>query len=225
MIELNLDLVGRFLRLRSKYNFREAKAFDDGDMVSFAHYRKLNNDLTDLVSSLECVYGFESFEEALKCFAKRKEQIKRVKRRLRGMLEAYGRENCRFITFTFDDEHLSRLKPTTAKRYVRLFLNECSKEYVFNLDRGSQNDRLHVHAFVGFVGKISYKVLQNAWNYGNLDFQKIRTSKNSEKKLATYMNKLAYHAGKLGTSDLTFSRIPRDERGYIDLDSDSELPF
>lgn len=225
MADAIVNAVAKFLRIRYRLMFAEKTAFKNGDITELNRLRCSQNALTNLVGSLECVYGSKEVRQVFKAMSNRKDQRKRLKRRIKGMVEAYTATYVKFITFTMDDEHLNRISVTTFKRRVSEFLNTHAKEYVYNVDYGTLNERLHIHAIVGFVSKPDYKALASAWTYGALNFKSFRDTKNSATRIATYMNKLSNHSTKWTATDLTYSRIPRDKDGFIELSDTDELPF
>ena len=118
------------------------------------------------------------------------EQTKRLKKRIRNMLETS--QNCVFLTLTFRDDVLDSTTPETRRRYVTRFLRSQCTQFIGNIDFGKKNEREHYHAVC------NSRVCPKEWEYGNLDVKPVRY--NPEKpdvtKLAKYVCKLTNHAIK-----------------------------
>ena len=99
--------------------------------------------------------------------------------------------DCIFLTLTFKDDILNNTSRETRRRYVTRFLKSQSDWYVANIDYGSLNHREHYHAVIKCD-----KVDNTAWSYGAIDFERVRVSDNSSKRLAKYVCKLTNHAIK-----------------------------
>lgn len=99
--------------------------------------------------------------------------------------------DCIFLTLTFKDDILNNTSKETRRRYVSRFLKSHSDWYVANIDYGSINHREHYHAVIKCD-----KVDNTAWPYGSIDFERVKVSDNSSKRLAKYVCKLTNHAIK-----------------------------
>lgn len=224
MLKANINVFAKFQKLRHKYQRYEHDAHKLGDLVLLNQAKRLGNILTDLVRSLECVYGASEARDVFNAMANRKDQKKRVRARLRGMAEAFGVDALRFVTLTLDDNHIN-LKKTTVKRYAKAYLKQHSLEYVANLDYGTESERLHIHSVMAFPSKPDYKALSASWKLGSVNIERYRKGGASPSRISTYLNKLSNHSTKWSASELIFSRIVRDDNGMVDLDLIDELPF
>lgn len=102
--------------------------------------------------------------------------------------------DCIFLTLTFKDDVMKKTTRETRRRYVTRFLKSQSSEYVANIDFGEKNHREHYHAVI-----MCDKVDNTAWRYGAIDFERVRVSNDSSKRLAKYVCKLTNHAIKATT--------------------------
>lgn len=104
-----------------------------------------------------------------------------------------------FITFTLDNKHLLKYVNDIAlfKRVVKRYLNSFIdfNYYVFNIDYGSFNGRLHIHCLMSCdYDRLDFKFLQNHYKLGNLDI--VRCYNNDASKLSRYILKFVFHAFK-----------------------------
>ena len=150
----------------------------------------------------------EEYRECKRVANANYEQVKRLKKRIKNMLETS--QNCVFLTFTFTDEVLAKTSPQTRRTYVVRYLKEHSTEYVGNIDFGGKNGREHYHAVC------NSRVNPKEWEYGALNVQIVRYNpdKPDVTKLAKYVSKLTNHAIKETTKRcaLIYSRKVRAER-------------
>lgn len=112
-----------------------------------------------------------------------------------------------FITFTFNDDSLSRTSSNTRRRQVSRFLKSVSDRYVANIDFGKKNNREHYHAII--PNEIPLEKLKYWYNtYGTIKAIKIKGSSDS-KAIAKYILKLSLHSLKESTknSRLIYSRL------------------
>lgn len=125
----------------------------------------------------------------------------RCNHRIHLMLD-YDLKRCFFLTFTFNDETLSKLNADSRKQYVIRYLKKHFSQYVANIDYGSKNEREHYHA-IGVIknGSILIPTKQHGvYNLAFYDkgFTTAKTINSSEDYLALsgYINKLTNHAFK-----------------------------
>lgn len=174
-----------------------------------------NNALNQIVwFSLPAVYPEWNAEahEMTKAMENRKQAKKRTKRYLQGMYDSYN--SLFFVTLTFNDECLKGTNEKTRHSYVSRFLNANFRDYYANVDYGTQNEREHYHAVVS--DEITKQARIEWSRYGNVNFKRMRGSRNDVNRVGTYMRKLTNHANKLSTGK-SFHK-----RGLKDVD---ELPF
>lgn len=96
---------------------------------------------------------------------------------------------CYFLTFTFDNNSMNNTSYETKRKYLTRWLKANTMLYVANEDYGSKNHRLHFHAIVR-----SDYIDATTWQCGALNYEIIHTP--NEKKLASYIAKLANHTIK-----------------------------
>lgn len=128
--------------------------------------------------------------------------------------------NLHFVTFTFNEDVMTSTNDDTRHRYVARFLNEHTRDYYANVDYGSKTQRQHYHAVVALK---DYPM--PPFPYGYYDIEVVREDKRNNgdlKAISTYINKLANHAGKLGTGRAFHKR---HSNGLKECDVDLELPF
>lgn len=130
----------------------------------------------------------EEWNEACKINYATYKRVKRLKDRVTYLLST---GNCVFLTLTFRDEVLDTTSPETRRRYITRFLKRFDVPYIANKDFGSQNGREHYHAIIQ-----SQNIDYSLYEYGSIDGEKIRNSKNDDIKLAKYISKLTNHAIK-----------------------------
>ena len=146
--------------------------------------KELDDEYFDLCQE----YDYKDIEEARKINLASYRRTSRLRERIEDYL-AIGQ--CLFLTLTFDDNTLSNTNSLTRKKYVSRCLKMMSKYYVANIDFGRENEREHYHAVV-----VADKVSQDMWQYGNLDWQRIKVSNKSVARVPKYINKLTNHAIK-----------------------------
>lgn len=116
-------------------------------------------------------------------------KTKRLKSKIIDMLTS---GSCIFLTLTFTNDVLNKTNKDTRKKYIIRALKTMSNTYIANIDYGSKKEREHYHAIV-----LADKVSQAQWQYGNLDFERVRTNEDtSPVKIAKYITKLTNHAIK-----------------------------
>lgn len=153
-------------------------------------------------------HGSKEYHEALNVAHANYYQTKRLKTRIKHMLETYP--NCIFLTLTFKNDVLEKTSEETRRRYVTRFLHDNFTEFVGNIDFGAKNGREHYHVVA------NSRVDPHNWIYGDLDVKPVRY--NPEKpdvtKLAKYVAKLTNHAIKKTTKRcaLIYSRSTRKTR-------------
>lgn len=100
-----------------------------------------------------------------------------------------------FGTLTFKNEVLDSTSKKTRRRYVSRFLNDCTNEYLANIDYGKENEREHYHFLAVVKGDIS----KDSWRYGWDYYQNINVDLKSIRKARNYILKLNNHSYKEST--------------------------
>ena len=130
----------------------------------------------------------DEWNEACKINYATYKRVKRLKDRVAYLLSNGA---CTFVTLTFTDEVLATTSPETRRRYITRFLQRFDVPYIANKDFGSKNGREHYHAVIQ-----SQNIDYSLYEYGAINGEKIRNSKNDDIKLAKYISKLTNHAIK-----------------------------
>lgn len=120
-----------------------------------------------------------------------------------------------FITFTFNDETLSKNNEQSLRTYVRRFLKANTIKYIANVDFGAKNGRIHFHGCC----IIDEDLPLNEWyeNYGAIKLEHVRVDTDNEKMLSKYINKLSLHAIKdtTGINRIISWRKPKKQLGAV----------
>lgn len=123
-------------------------------------------------------------------FDSRRQKCLRLKKRIKTMVTY-----CKyvyFLTLTWSDDVLNRTSYSTRRTYVQRFLSSLDyADYYANVDFGSLNEREHYHCIIALNSSDMPK-----WNYGFYFYELVRIDKKSFSRLASYVNKLTYHAFK-----------------------------
>lgn len=153
--------------------------------------------------SYPVVYGSnDDMRIITKSIEARKRKKNRYNKKIHQMIECY--DCLYFITLTWDDDCLSRLKDAVRKKYVQRFLNEFCNDYLANVDFGKKNGREHYHAVVAFKDGVlkndkNGRPYLDLWKYGFSSVKTLGFSKDDVYRTSSYLLKLSNHAGKLGT--------------------------
>lgn len=104
-----------------------------------------------------------------------------------------------FLTFTFNDEALTRYTEKSLKKAVLAFVRKSCDFYIVNKDFGAQNARLHFHAIV--VSK-NNKIDVKAWSdrYGFMLYRVCGKRKRDQQNIKLYVTKLSRHTVKETTA-------------------------
>lgn len=163
----------------------------------------------------------EGFKRVEKDYFNLRNRKNRCSYRIRYMFDK-NFENCYFMTFTFNDETLSKLNADSRRQYVRRYLSKYCSDYIANIDYGLKDNREHYHA-IGIIKDLSILMptekpkifnLQYA-NKGFTSAVKIRDCADY-KKLTSYINKITNHAFKDTTSTrVIYSRSFSSDDYYI----------
>ena len=132
----------------------------------------------------------EDWKESERVFDANRHQRNRLQKRISDILTTS--EESTFVTLTFRDDVFAKTTAETRRQYVRKWLKQYGTLYVANIDYGGQHGREHYHAV------INARVRPNTWEYGILNFEKIKYTPNDKTtlKLAKYVSKLTNHAIK-----------------------------
>lgn len=133
----------------------------------------------------------EDWNECRKIYNAHINRVKRVKDKV---TKIFNTNKCIFVTLTFNDNSLNDLSSLTRRRYVQRFLEECSEDYVGNIDFGKKNEREHYHAVVQ-----ADKVDNTLWKYGIINFERVRSNVEDTSRISQYIAKLVNHAIKEST--------------------------
>lgn len=128
------------------------------------------------------------FDEACKIIESDRSRHKRLKHRIKKMLE---KGQCIFLTLTFTDEVLKNTSPATRKQYVIRTLKQITNDYVANIDFGKEHEREHYHAIIraDFYS-------QDSWQYGFSKGKPITYYTDDPQYVTRYLIKLTNHALK-----------------------------
>lgn len=128
------------------------------------------------------------FNEALKIIESDRSRHKRLKNRIKHMLD---KGQCIFLTLTFRDDVLNNTSPRTRCLYVKRFLKSLSTDYVANIDYGKKTEREHYHAVI-----LADHYSQDSWEYGFSKGKPIVYNTEDPLPVAKYITKLTNHAVK-----------------------------
>lgn len=158
---------------------------------------RLETNVTEIL--LNSGYDLESINLAIKVNNAWFSKCRRIRERLTIMEEKSKKYNAKmlFVTFTFNDETLSKNSEESLKVYTRRFLKENCLDYLCNVDFGKKNKRIHFHAVVVCKDVLPFE----KWfpKYGVMKAEYVRFKENDEKRMSKYINKLSLHAIKTTT--------------------------
>ena len=153
-----------------------------GEQMSFTDYFMQSRQ-----ELIDC-YGLEGFKAMEQINEAYKKRVYRLRQTIYGIVT--DNEQPVFLTLTFRDDVLATTSEQTRRRYVTRFLKKHCKQYIANIDYGTENGREHYHAV------ISNKVDLTAWEYGAINGEKIVKTRDSIRALPKYISKLTNHAIK-----------------------------
>lgn len=135
-------------------------------------------------------FDFKVIREVQKINQQFYQRTKRLKDKIENLIT---KNDCLFLTLTFNDEFLSTTKSSYRKQCIRRFLKQFNADYIANIDFGKKNGREHYHAIISvdFIDNKLYK-------YGAINFKHILKTSDTI-KLAKYISKLTNHAVKEST--------------------------
>lgn len=105
-----------------------------------------------------------------------------------------------FFTFTLDNKHIKDYQdnPSEFISYVKYFLQRRFTDwnaFVFNIDYGSFNGRLHIHCLLSSnFERLDFKRLQKLYKLGNLNI--VKTYNTEFSAITKYINKFTFHSFK-----------------------------
>lgn len=170
--------------------------------------QELDNSLTTL-AMLENANPAE-FKEYRRISDAKCARVRRIKKR---MFDMIYKNDCLFLTLTFNNEAFKYNTADSRRQAVRRFLNSFNVPYVANIDFGKKNGREHYHAVIQ-IGEIDYHL----WTYGAIKGLRVRNdlkydedgvfTSESVEKISRYVAKLTNHAIKETTrrSVIMYSR-------------------
>ena len=161
------------------------------------------------------------YKECKRVWNAHSKKANRLKRYITDMLNV---SSCIFLTFTFSEDSMKRLKSDVRRKYVTQYLSKHSDDYCANIDFGNDHiyidnfgnprqatEREHYHAVIR-CDKVDYSL----WHkFGAIVGERIRVTYNKETgelqdsgKLGQYIAKLTNHAIKKSAqrSSLIYSR-------------------
>lgn len=109
-----------------------------------------------------------------------------------------------FITFTIAPDQYDK-KLETYVRKIKQILKDTSQYYIFNIDYGSKNERLHFHALAHFKNKLDYTYFNSLWKYGLIYSEYIKRP--DVGSLRRYISKITNHTVKGTASKIYFGKI------------------
>ena len=174
------------------------KLLDNGAVQAYRSMKRsewfemLNGEIVDIsIKDKVLIDSLDNTEltECQRIYKAHLERVLRLKKRVKSILSF---THSVFITLTFTNDVLATTSAPTRRRYVTRYLNKFGGDYVANIDFGSQTDREHYHAVVGFDILLDTPL----WNYGFKNIQHIRIQDKTDTKIAKYIAKLTNHAIK-----------------------------
>lgn len=107
-------------------------------------------------------------------------------------------DNLYFLTFTISSKYYDNYVNDYGnfERYIKNALNNLPfKDWVFNLDFGKQNDRLHAHAIVSSdLSFLDFDKIRNIYKIGNIDV--LRSYNDNFIAIEKYLMKFTNHSFK-----------------------------
>ena len=131
--------------------------------------------------------GLTAIVESLRLQESTKKRNIRLRQRIEKIIKS---DNCLFLTFTFNNDYIDKVKDSNKRIYVVRWLKKYCIDYVGNVDYGEKNGRIHFHCVVSVTKDID----SNTWKYGAINFKRIYNK--DSKSMALYVNKLTNHALK-----------------------------
>lgn len=199
----NLDLYNKCQKVLYKYSY--------GQTVTYEEFEQAGLTLRMLEKNSPREYKEYSRISNAKC-----KRVLKLKKRIFDMIY---KNDCLFLTLTFNNYSMEHNSADSRRQAVRRFLNSLNVPYVANIDFGAKNEREHYHAVVE-IGRIDYK----KWKYGAINGLKIRNdikydedgviTSESVEKISRYVAKLTNHAIKETTkrSVIIYSRNKTSKR-------------
>ena len=138
------------------------------------------------------------------CYYKR---LVRLKKRIANLLEY---KHPYFITFTLNERSLGRNLGTYKRKITSTLEHVEVIDFVYNIDYGKTNERLHFHAIASFNEPLDYTQLYQIWKYGAINIKPI-IIKDSE-ALKRYITKQTEHAVKKTAGKIFYKRNVRKKK-------------
>lgn len=133
----------------------------------------------------------------------------RVRKRVARIID---QEHSYFITFTLDNKHLALKERTHIKKITDTLASGSVIDYLVNNDFGDKNNRLHYHGVACFNCQLDYTKLQEIYQYGALQIDKIYNK--DLKSISEYILKLTNHAVKKTTAKIWRKKLPVYPRNF-----------
>lgn len=94
-----------------------------------------------------------------------------------------------FITITINEENINKSEEN-IERKIKETLNKYFDNWIYNIDLGEENERLHYHGVVGTNESFKYIDVIKDYGLGAIKFSKYN---NNIKAINKYINKLTSH--------------------------------
>lgn len=147
--------------------------------------------------------------EAVDRFKNNQYQFKtRLYKRYENMIKEHKHNY--FSTITLNDEYIN-ISENTFIRYVKEYLNEQDqvKDYLCNVDYGTENERMHIHCVLSSDTKLDYKGTIERWGRGAIHHKPVVYR--NKYQIPRYILKLGNH-----TTKTTAATVFRKKRKYQD---------
>lgn len=168
-----------FIVYRHARNIHNLSIYKDYDIDSLGFINTFCYKVYRLLVDLDIINEYHKKYDAVK------KRIKRYNKCIEYLVNQY--KYCYFITLTFSDEYIEYSDYNHVKKYLKDNLSHY--KYLFNVDYGSLNDRIHYHGLVFSNDNINFK-----WDYGFVNFQYVSKYSNA---IIKYISKFSYHAFKI----------------------------
>ena len=180
----------------------------DNLLLEISNYNSIRKDYFRKGIDSEFIPFYDSFLNA------RYSKVSRIKKHIIYLLN--HKKFCYFLTFTFDDDLLSKCDRTQRDTIKNCLLSfDDSSFYILNVDFGKKNDRKHFHCIYGTDSNCNLEMFLKL-TYPSFTYtEKIRLYSNDISKVSKYINKLSNHTNKDSTHN---KRVVYNFHAYDRLD-------